>query len=73
MAYFKITEPQKEEKWIKEVNLKDGTLEFTEKLDNRCHYKDDGFYADAEVGFLKFHFREKYPEIEYVTQESRWI
>jgi hypothetical protein len=70
MAYFKIEEPEKPIKWIKSINGVDGTLEFTDKI-NDAHYEDDGFFADSEKGFLEFHFMDKYPELQYMTLDSR--
>ena len=66
MAYFKIEEPDKPVKWIKKVNGADGTLEFTDNI-NDAYYQDSGFFADSEKGFIEFHFMEKYPEIQYMT------
>lgn len=70
MAYFKIEEPDKPVKWIKKVNGADGTLEFTDNI-NDAYYQDSGFFADSEKGFIEFHFMEKYPEIQYMTLDNR--
>ena len=70
MAYFKIEEPDKPVKWIKKVNGADGTLEFTDNI-NDAYYQDSGFFADSEKGFIEFHFMEKYPEIQYMTPEEQ--
>lgn len=69
MAYFKIEEPDKPVKWIKKVNGADGTLEFTDNI-NDAYYQDSGFFADSEKGFIEFHFMEKYPEIKYMTLDN---
>lgn len=69
MAYFKIEEPDKPVKWIKKVNGADGTLEFTDNI-NDAYYQDSGFFADSEKGFIEFHFMEKYPEIQYMTLDN---
>jgi hypothetical protein len=71
MAYFKIEEPDKPVKWIKSINGVDGTLEFTDKVEE-AHYEDDGFFADSEKGFLEFHFMDKYPELQYMTLDSKY-
>lgn len=72
MAYFKIEEPDKPVKWIKKVNGADGTLEFTDNI-NDAYYQDSGFFADSEKGFIEFHFMEKYPEIQYMTLDNNSI
>jgi len=72
MAYFKINEPNKEPKWIKSVDTANGTLEFQNSRDN-AWYKDSGFFADSEAQFLKFHFKEQYPELEFMTIDNEYI
>ena len=72
MAYFKINEPNKEPKWIKSVDTANGTLEFQNSRNN-AWYKDSGFFADSEAQFLKFHFKEQYPELEFMTIDDEYI
>lgn len=71
MAYFKIEEPDKPVKWIKSIDGANCTLEFTDKVEE-ARYEDDGFFADSEKGFLEFHFMDKYPELQYMTLDSRY-
>lgn len=66
MAYFKILEPNKEAKYIKDVDRQNEELTFSTNRDG-CYQEDEGFYADSAFDFLKFHFTEKYPELEYMT------
>lgn len=71
MAYFKISQPNKPTKWIKSIDRANGTLEFSEDR-NGCFQQDSGFFADSEAAYLKFHFKEAYPEIEYMTIDTSW-
>lgn len=71
MAYFKITEPNKPSKWIKEVDGANGTITFQDEREG-AHYEDDGFFADSEFEYIKHHFTEKYPELEYMHIDSSW-
>jgi hypothetical protein len=71
MVYFKINDPNNGVKYIKEVDGAKGTLEFQEDKKG-CMCKDEGFYADSEFSYLQFHFKEKYPELQYMTKESSW-
>lgn len=68
MAYFKIVEPNKPTKYIKTVDALNEKLTFSKNRDG-CHYKSDGYYANAELDYLKFHFMEKYPELKYMKKE----
>jgi hypothetical protein len=69
MAFFIIKEPNKAPKYIKDVNGAEGTIEFTEDQ-AEAYYKDSGFFADSEFEFIKFHFKEKYPEIEFMEIDN---
>ena len=71
MAYFKIAEPGKAVKYIKEIDRANGTLEFSETKDG-CFQQDSGFFADSEFAYLKFHFTEAYPELEYMSIDTSW-
>ena len=71
MAYFKIQEPNKPVKYIKNIDRANGTLEFSENRDG-CFQQESGFYADSEFAYLKFHFTEAYPELQYMTIDNDW-
>ena len=71
MAYFKITEPNKPTKWIKEVDGANGTITFQNEREG-AHCEDEGFFADSEFEYIKHHFTEKYPELEYMHIDSSW-
>lgn len=71
MVYYKIEEPNGNVKYIKDVNGAEGTLEFQEDR-NGCLCKDEGFFADSEFEYIKFHFKDAYPEIEHLKMESTW-
>ena len=71
MAYFKISEPNKPTKWIKEVDGANGTITFQNNKDG-AYYEDEGFFADSEFDYIKHHFTEKYPELKYMTIDSSY-
>ena len=71
MAYFRIDEPNKPQKWIKDVDRANGTLEFSE-VRNGCYQRDSGFFADSELEYLKFHFTDEYPEMEYCVIDTNY-
>lgn len=71
MAYFKIAEPGKAIKYIKEIDRANGTLEFSENRDG-CFQQESGFFADSEFAYLMFHFKEAYPELQYMTIDNKW-
>lgn len=64
MGRFKIEEPGKRTKWVKNIDKVNETLEFTEN-EREAYYRDGDFYTKSELDFIKFHFKDKYPEVEY--------
>lgn len=64
MSYIVIHKNGQPDKYIKSIDRVNKTLEFTanqsEALTKPC-----GFYIEAEIDYLKFHFKEQYPEIQY--------
>ena len=68
MAYFKINEPNKKTKWIKNVDNENGTLTFSSTCEGYegLYSRSSGIIADSELKRIKFHFKEKYPELEYL-------
>lgn len=71
MAYFKISEPNQPIKWITEVDGANGTLTFQTTREG-AHCEDEGFFADSEFEYIKHHFIEAYPELEYMSIDSDW-
>ena len=71
MAFFRIEEPNQPPKYIKSVDGANETLEFTNSTDD-AYYKDSGFFADSEYEFLMFHFKNSYPELQYMKIDSGW-
>lgn len=52
------------EMFIKDIDKVNKKLEFTSEP-SEAYERDSGFYVDAEIDFLKFHFEEEYPEVKY--------
>ena len=71
MVYYKIEEPNGNVKYIKTINGAEGTLEFQEGRNN-AYCRDEGFFADSDYEFIKFHFMGKYPELQYMKRDSTW-
>ena len=66
---YKISEPNKPTKWIKEVNEHDGTLTFQDHRDG-AYCRSSGIIGNSTYDYLKFHFTEMYPELKYLEKES---
>lgn len=64
MSYIVIHKNGQPDKYIKSIDRVNKTLEFTANTSEALH-KPCGFYIEAEIDYLKFHFKEQYPEIQY--------
>lgn len=72
MGKFKFYKPNGEEVWIKNIDKVNQTLEFTTNK-NEAYSRDGDFYTRSELDFIKFHFKEKYPEVEkLVATDLYW-
>ena len=71
MAFFRIEEPNQPPKYIKSVDGANETLEFTNSTSD-AYYKDSGFFADSQYEFLIFHFKNSYPELQYMKIDTGW-
>ena len=57
--------------YIKSIDKVNHKLEFTDDK-SQAYQRDSGFYVNAEIDFLKFHFTEEYPEMEYIKAENSY-
>ena len=64
---YKIEEPNKQPKYIATVNEANTTLTFTTS-ESSAYQRYDGIIGNSTFDYLKFHFMEKYPELQYMTK-----
>lgn len=69
MSTFRIDEPNQPRKWVKKVDNENGTLEFTTSK-SEAYCRGSGIVANSEGQRLKFHFKEQYPELEYLKVDD---
>lgn len=60
-----------QDKWIKTIDKVNEKLEFT---NNRAegYDRDTGFYLNSEIEFVKFHFKDAYPEVADAVADPAW-
>ena len=68
MGKYKI---QKEGKtlWIQNLDNVNGTLTFTDKKEDAYDKTEGDYYMKAEADFIKFHYKNDYPEVETLVAE----
>lgn len=68
MSYIVIHKNGQPDKYIKSIDRVNKTLEFTTKTSEALN-KSGGFWIEAEIDYLKFHFKEQYPEVKYAMPD----
>ena len=58
------------DKYIKSIDRVNKTLEFTTNISEALK-KQGGFWIEAEIDYLKFHFKEQYPELKYAIPDYK--
>lgn len=71
MGKFKIMEPNKPTKWVKKIDKVNEVLEFTDN-EREAYNRDGDYYSRSELDFIKFHFKDKYPEVKYTKLVDDW-
>lgn len=71
MAKFKIEEPGKADKWVKNIDRVNQAIEFTTD-EAEAYVRDGGFYPGAELNYIKHYFMEEHPELEYCKVVDGW-
>lgn len=72
MAKFVIEEPGKPLKWVKTFDKVNQTISFTTDPDEPVYEREGGWFAEAEASYMKFHLKDKHPEIMYVKPDRDW-
>lgn len=72
MAKFIIVQPGKPDMWVKEVDKVNKTISFTTDPDEAVYEREGGWFAEAEANYMKFHFKDKHPEIMFVKPDRDW-
>lgn len=67
MALIKIAEPNKKVKYYAGIDQQTEELKFTEKASEAKHISS-GFWLDSEFDWVMFHFKDKYPELQYASK-----
>ena len=69
MGKFKLNTPNGETLWVKKIDKVNETLELTKNKDE-AYYRDGDFYTRSELDFIKFHFKDKYPEVKNLVVDG---
>ena len=57
--------------FIKDIDKTNTKLTFTKNVDE-AYERPSGFYVESEIDFLKFHFKDEYPCVEFAREYNRY-
>lgn len=70
MGKYKV-QKEGETLWIKSVDNATGTITYTKNA-NEAYDRGADYYTKAEADFIKFHYKDTYPELETLVAVDLW-
>lgn len=67
-----VLETEKGKSYIKNIDGEKGELEFTDDVNEAFRF-DGEWDAETRCDWVKFHFKDKYPEVEHLDFSSHEI
>ena len=59
------------DEYLKSIDTKNGKIEYTNDKSQAKVYSDMWF-SDTEIDFIKFHFKDKYPNIDDLQEDASY-
>ena len=59
------------DEYLKSIDTKNGKIEYTNDKSQAKVYSDMWF-SDTEIDFIKFHFKDKYPNIADLQEDTSY-
>lgn len=73
MSAFYLEDKDGVKNYIKSIDTANETIEWTTTPDSdRLYTNSSGFFADADMDFIKFHFKDKYPNIADLQEDTSY-
>lgn len=73
MVAFYITDKNGKKLYVKSIDKANETIEWTDNPSKEGVYTNSsGFYANADFDFIKFHFMDKYPNIDTLKEDENF-
>ena len=73
MSAFYLKDKDGVKRYIKSIDTANETIEWTTTPDSdRLYTNSSGFFADADMDFIKFHFKDKYPNIDDLQEDASY-
>ena len=70
MSAFYVTTKEGKRLYVKALDKSNGEIEWTEYKNGQLYRREDSFYSQSELEFMKFHFKDKYPYMDTLQRDT---
>ena len=70
MSAFYVTTKEGKRLYVKTFDKSKGEIEWTENKRGQLYRREDTFYSQSDLEFMKFHFKDKYPYMDTMQRDT---
>lgn len=70
MSAFYVTTKEGKRLYVKALDKSKGEIEWTENKRGQLYRREDTFYSQSDLEFMKFHFKDKYPYMDTLQRDT---
>ena len=70
MSAFYVTTKEGKRLYVKALDKSKCEIEWTENKRGQLYRREDTFYSQSDLEFMKFHFKDKYPYMDTLQRDT---
>lgn len=70
MSAFYVTTKEGKRLYVKTFDKSKGEIEWTENKNGQLYRREDSFYSQSDLEFMKFHLKDKYPYMNTLQRDT---
>lgn len=70
MSAFYVTTKEGKRLYVKTFDKSKGEIEWTENKRGQLYRREDSFYSQSDLEFMKFHLKDKYPYMDTLQRDT---
>lgn len=70
MSAFYVTTKEGKRLYVKALDKSKGEIELTEDTHGQLYRREDSFYSQSDLEFMRFHFKDKYPYMDTLQRDT---
>ena len=70
MSAFYVTTKEGKRLYVKTFDKSKGEIEWTENKRGQLYRREDSFYSNSDLEFMKFHLKDKYPYMDTLERDT---